>query len=196
MAKNTKILIVLTIVLLNTLFSSYASAGLYDWLASKDQTDTILVSPLITDSKGVSFEKIFWSPKSSENSKVISEEPKIEYEVIRESVRQVTAYNVGDVYQTDSTPCTGAYSKVNLCEEVAKGTRICAANFVPLETKLRISIGDESFECIVWDRMHSRFQSRVDIAMSASEKIQARQFGLQKLKVQILKEVENLDTSI
>lgn len=196
MGKNLKIFIVLTIVLLNTLsLSSDAHAGFYDWLTSKESSNSLLVQPMTMETTG-SFEKIFWNTKKTEDPELIPEEPKVEYEVVRESFRHVTAYNVGDIYQTDSTPCIGAYPKVNLCEEVKKGVRVCAANFVPLNTVLRIVTDEESFECIVWDRMASRFSTRVDIAMDYSEKAQAKQFGLQNLKVQILSEVDNKDLSI
>ena len=191
MDKNIKKFIVLTIVLLNTLyFSADADAGFYDWLTSKESANSILVQPMTIETTG-SFEKIFWNTKKTEELELVSEEPKVEYEVVRESFRQVTAYNVGDIYQTDSTPCIGAYPKVDLCEEVERGVRVCAANFVPLNTVLRIVTDEESFECIVWDRMASRFSTRVDIAMNYSEKAQAKQFGLQNLKVQILSKVEN-----
>lgn len=114
-------------------------------------------------------------------------------EVVNETIREVTAYNVGDPSQTDNRPCIGAYSKVNLCEEVKKGTKVCAANFVPLGTKLQITANNGwEFECIVWDRMNSRFANRVDIAMSLEEKDRAIKFGLQNLTVRILGDREIL----
>lgn len=114
-------------------------------------------------------------------------------EVVNETIREVAAYNVGDPAQTDDTPCIGAYSKVNLCEELEKGTKVCAANFVPLGTKLQIIAGNGwEFECVVWDRMNSRFTNRVDIAMSLEEKDRAIKFGLQNLTVRILGDREIL----
>jgi len=108
-------------------------------------------------------------------------------EVVSETIREVTAYDVGDPLQTDDSPCIGAYSKVNLCDEVEKGTRICAANFVPLGTRLQITANNGwEFECVVWDRMNSRFANRVDIAMSLEEKERAVKFGVQNLNVRIL----------
>lgn len=104
-----------------------------------------------------------------------------------EVIREVTAYNVGDVAQTDSTPCIGAYSKVNLCEEVENGRNVCAANFVPLGTELLITAkGGWEFNCIVWDRMARKHKNRVDIAMKLSEKNRAINFGIQLLNVEIL----------
>lgn len=95
--------------------------------------------------------------------------------------RYVTAYNVGVVAQTDNTPCIGA-SGDDLCELVAQGIKVCAANFVPLGTHLEI----EGFgTCKVLDRMNVRYTSRVDIAMGANEIAQAKEFGLKRKKVAI-----------
>lgn len=109
-------------------------------------------------------------------------------EIVSQTIREVTAYNVGDPNQTDETPCIGAYSKVNLCEEVKKGVGVCACNSVPLGTRLLIENDfGWSFECIVWDRMNSRYTNRVDIAMDISEKDRALNFGTQNLIVKVLK---------
>lgn len=94
-------------------------------------------------------------------------------------IREVTAYNVGDKNQTDSTPCVGA-SGDDLCQLLETGINICAANFVPLKTKLYV---DKFGECLVLDRLNSRYQNRVDIAMKLNEKQRAINFGLQKLLV-------------
>lgn len=125
---------------------------------------------------------------------VIAHEPKVFIQKIQsETIREVTAYNVGDVNQTDSSPCIGAYSKVNLCEEVARGKNVCAANFVPLGTELLLEGNDGwSFKCIVWDRLNSRYPNRVDIAMNLWEYDRAVGFGLQRLNVKILGESEQL----
>ena len=40
--------------------------------------------------------------------------------------------------------------------------------------------------CTVKDRMNSRFENRIDIAMQAHEKERARNFGLRNLEVRIL----------
>lgn len=113
-------------------------------------------------------------------------------EVLSETIREVTAYNVGDPAQTDDSPCIGASNK-NLCEKVAKGENICAANFVPFGTRLQITADNGwEFECVVEDRMNSRYSNRVDIAMSLDEKQRALQFGLQKLNVRVLGDSEIL----
>jgi 3D (Asp-Asp-Asp) domain-containing protein len=99
------------------------------------------------------------------------------------TIREVTAYNVGDPGQTDKSPCLTADGS-NACDELARGEKICAANFVPIGTKLLLKgIGI----CTVKDRMNSRFQNRIDIAMQTHEKDQARKFGLRNLEVRILK---------
>jgi len=101
---------------------------------------------------------------------------------ITAAVREVTAYNVGDPAQTAGDPCIGASGK-NLCQALESGIRTCAANFVPLGTRLRIdSIGS----CVVEDRMHRRFSHRVDVAMKLAEKERAIRFGLRRLRVAVL----------
>ncbi|MGE5255248.1 MAG: hypothetical protein ACM3KE_01185 [Hyphomicrobiales bacterium] len=101
---------------------------------------------------------------------------------LERTIREATAYNVGDPAQTDESPCLTADGS-NACEELAQGRKICAANFVPIGTRLLIKgLGT----CTVKDRMNSRFKNRVDIAMPAHEKERARQFGLQKVEVRIL----------
>ena len=105
-----------------------------------------------------------------------------EYKVISETIRVVTAYNVGDPRQTDDTPCISANGE-NICEALANGERRCAANFVPLGSRLHI---DKIGVCLVTDRMNRRYRNRVDIAMQKDEYRKARRFGRQKLHVKIL----------
>lgn len=99
--------------------------------------------------------------------------------VSKETVRTVTAYNVGDPKQTHSKPCIGA-SGDNLCSLVKKGINVCAANFVPLRSKLHV---DKIGECIVLDRMNARFGNRVDLAMQKDQHHRAVKFGVQNLDV-------------
>ncbi|MCD4704633.1 3D domain-containing protein [bacterium] len=90
----------------------------------------------------------------------------------------VTAYNLVE-WQTDNTPCIGA-SGDDLCELIDQGISTCAANFVPLGTSLEIEgIG----RCLVLDRLNKRYPSRIDITMGPDKIAEARQFGLQRLKV-------------
>ena len=103
--------------------------------------------------------------------------------VISETIREVTAYNVGDPSQNDSDPCIAA-SGENICAALTAGAKRCAANFVALGTRLDI----ENFGiCTVTDRMNARYRNRVDVAMELWEKRKAIEFGLQKLRVKILK---------
>lgn len=110
-----------------------------------------------------------------------------------EAIREVTAYNVGDPYQTDDSPCIGAYNNMNLCEILAQGTNICATNAFKKGTKLRLKslVSDWEMECEVWDRMNSRYTNRIDIAMGAHEKQRALKFGVQTLLVQELFDTNN-----
>lgn len=126
------------------------------------------------------------------------ERPKVEpivrnYEVLKNkevitkpsnaTIREVTAYNAGDPHQTDSSPCISANGE-NVCIALEEGYKRCAANFVPFGTILRIAhYGD----CMVTDRMNSRFSNRVDIAMKVYEKERALKFGKQNLEVEIIK---------
>ena len=99
------------------------------------------------------------------------------------SIREVTAYNVGDPKQNHGDPCVAANGE-NICAALNLGLKRCAANFVPFGTKLSI----EGYGvCTVTDRMNRRYRNRVDIAMKVTEKDKALQFGLRKLKVTILR---------
>jgi len=96
-------------------------------------------------------------------------------------VREVTAYNVGIRGQTGDEPCIGATGH-DLCRLVARGLKICAANFVDSETVLHI----EGYgECVVLDRMNRRFAHRVDIAMREDEVDRALEFGIQRRHVEV-----------
>ena len=104
------------------------------------------------------------------------------YTVKSETIRVVTAYNVGDPRQTDDTPCIAANGE-DICSALAKGEMRCAANFVPLGSHLYV---DKIGVCLVTDRMNKRYRNRVDIAMEKNEYYRARRFGRQKLHVIIL----------
>ena len=99
--------------------------------------------------------------------------------VSKETVRTVTAYNVGDSRQTHSRPYIGAGGD-NLCSLVKKGIKVCAANFVPLRSRLHV---DKIGECVVLDRMNTRFGGRVDFAMNKDQYHRAVKFGAQRLVV-------------
>ena len=103
-------------------------------------------------------------------------------DIVRVSIREVTAYNVGDPEQNHGDPCIAANGE-NICAALNLGLKRCAANFVPFGTQLSI---DHYGVCTVTDRMNRRYKDRVDIAMKVTEKDKALQFGVKKLKVTIL----------
>jgi 3D (Asp-Asp-Asp) domain-containing protein len=104
-------------------------------------------------------------------------------EVPVETVREITAYNVGDPAQTSGDPCEAANGE-DVCAALKAGLKRCAANFVPLGSQLHVATYGV---CTVTDRMNRRYKNRVDIAMGVDEKEKALQFGLQKRRVTILK---------
>ena len=103
--------------------------------------------------------------------------------VVSETIRIVTAYNAGDPDQNHGNPCISA-SGENLCTALARGQRRCAANFVPLGTRLYI---EKYGIFVVSDRTNKRYRNRVDIAMRLDERHKAKQFGKKKLTVKILR---------
>ena len=113
------------------------------------------------------------------------------YKVLSETIREISAYNAGDINQCSGDPCISANGE-NICEALASGKNRCAANFVPFGTELQI-ISPETgweFQCVVTDRMNSRYSNRVDIAMKLSEHDRAINFGIQNLLVRVLEEVK------
>ncbi len=90
----------------------------------------------------------------------------------------VTAYS-STPDQTDNTPFHTANGK-------AVGEGIVAANFLSLGTQLRIPevFGDKIFT--VQDRMHERFERRIDIWMPSRK--EAKLFGIRDLMVEVLSE--------
>jgi len=104
------------------------------------------------------------------------------------SIREVTAYNVGDPKQNHGNPCISANGE-NICAALNLGFKRCAANFVPFGTQLYIA---NYGVCTVTDRMNRRYRNRVDIAMKVTEKDKALQFGLKKLKVTILRSSDQI----
>jgi 3D (Asp-Asp-Asp) domain-containing protein len=109
--------------------------------------------------------------------------PEIELiDVSTGTIREVTAYNLGDPAQTDDSPCITATGQDG-CKLLEQGINICAANFVPLGTTIYV---DHFGECLVIDRMASKHPNRVDIGMKLSEHQRAIKFGLQNLIVKIV----------
>ena len=99
-----------------------------------------------------------------------------------EVYREFTAYNAGDPYQTDNTPCISA-SGDNICTLLAQGQIVFASNEFPIGTKLYVEgIGEGT----VLDRMNSRYPKNIDVAMQAHQKKEAIEFGRKTLLVKIL----------
>lgn len=94
------------------------------------------------------------------------------------TIREVSAYT-SFPEQTDDTPCIAADGS-DICERYAQGELICAANFVPLGSKLTI---DHYGTCTVADRMNRRFTSRVDVYLGYDTP-RALRFGVQNLYVE------------
>lgn len=97
------------------------------------------------------------------------------------TIRQVTGYT-SRVEETDASPCIAANNK-NICEIAKTGVNICAANFVPLGTTLHV---EKLGECIVMDRMNSRYPNSVDWYMQMDLQ-RALKFGRQHLEVSVVK---------
>ncbi len=96
----------------------------------------------------------------------------------------ITAYN-SEVAQCDASPCITA-NGFNLCDHGEEDS--VAVNFLRFGTKVRIPeiFGDRVF--VVRDRMHERYQNKLDVWMLSKE--EAKQFGVKVAKVEIL-EYEN-----
>ncbi|MEK7611876.1 MAG: hypothetical protein AAB407_00835 [Patescibacteria group bacterium] len=86
----------------------------------------------------------------------------------------ITAYS-STPDQTDDTPCITA-SGYDVCEN-PYNRNVVAANFVPIGTKMQIPalFGDKVFT--VEDRMHERFNDRIDVWFP--DRSSAKKFGKQ-----------------
>ena len=132
----------------------------------------------------LALQKRYYLLQPSERKNENQVETKKEFnDSVNASIREVTAYNVGDPKQNHGNPCISANGE-NICAALNSGLKRCAANFVPFGTQLYIA---NYGICTVTDRMNRRYKNRVDIAMKVNEKDKALQFGLKKLKVTIVK---------
>lgn len=113
----------------------------------------------------------------SQTNDIIIKNPKVkDIKLERLGNRIITAYTIGNPDETDNTPCIGAYND-NLCE-LAQTIRICASNEFEKGTILHI---DGLFDCVVMDKMNSRFLKRIDIGFT--DRSEAIKFGKQDLLV-------------
>ena len=99
---------------------------------------------------------------------------------VRTMVVTSTAYS-STVDQCDSTPCIAA-DGFNVCANGQEN--VVAANFLKFGTKIKIPelYGDKVFT--VHDRMHPRFNNRVDLWKLSRER--AIQYGKRTIKIEIL----------
>jgi 3D (Asp-Asp-Asp) domain-containing protein len=93
----------------------------------------------------------------------------------------VTAYS-STPEETDDTPCITANS-YNLC--LHDKENVVACNFLPFGTQVRFPELNPDKIYTVVDRMHERFNSRIDIWMTSHQK--AEKFGIKYLTVEIIK---------
>lgn len=91
----------------------------------------------------------------------------------------VTAYS-STPEETDSTPCIAA-SGYDLCRHDLEN--VVACNFLPIGTKIKIPELDPYQVYTVVDRMHERFNSRLDLWKKSHQ--EAKVFGIKYLTVEI-----------
>ena len=105
---------------------------------------------------------------------------KVEPKVVRTYTVVATAYS-STPDQTDDTPCLTA-NGYDVCE--ANVENIIAANFLKLKTKVRIPdlYGDQIFT--VQDRMHPRFDNRIDLWKT--DRARAIEFGKRLVKIEVI----------
>lgn len=127
------------------------------------------------------------APKDQQEPEIKTVDKKVIKQTVDSArVRAISAYNAGDIYQTDGDPCTAANGE-DICAALAAGYKRCAANFVPFGTVLEI----EGYgQCLVVDRMNSRYPQNVDIAMPYDQKAEALKFGRRQLMVKVIKLVK------
>ncbi len=118
-----------------------------------------------------------------ESEPLLTDQPERQTEVKKAegATRLVTAYN-STPEQTDGSPCIAA-DGTNICERYRAGEKICAANWVPIGTRLRVpGYGD----CTVADRMATRHSTKVDVFLDQDVGA-ARAWGARRIEVEIIK---------
>jgi 3D (Asp-Asp-Asp) domain-containing protein len=151
---------------------------IYIKLASILLLSAVLVNPQPVKAAAISnpFAGLFAGKAVVDNAFDGKLEPAGYREARRTTVRLVSAYT-STVDQCDSTPFI-----------TANGTKvydgIVAANWLKFGTRVRIPemFGDKVF--VVADRMHPRFDNRLDVWMTDYD--DAVQFGLRRLSVEVL----------
>lgn len=106
------------------------------------------------------------------------------YIVLKEFKADVTAYNAGDPRQCNGNPCIAANNQ-NICKALEGGEKLCAYNKLPKDSLINIE-GLGIYKVV--DRTHTKYSHRIDIAMKKNELQKAKEFGIKKLNIQLLKE--------
>lgn len=109
--------------------------------------------------------------------------------IIVEDTVEVSAYNVGVEAQTDNSPCIGAYGH-DLCQIMNEGLQNPAAsNFLPVNTRVKMTCfwSDGSGFTVpvtILDRMNSRYQHHIDIALGPDKIPEALEFGRRDCEIE------------
>ena len=112
-----------------------------------------------------------------------------QYEVIKTIKGEISAYNVGDIYNCDDTPCITA-SGMDACKWLGYNNNIglVANNYYKFGTIIRLD--NEIYKVV--DRMNKRYNNikYFDIAFPLDQKQEALEFGRKvNVEVEILREV-------
>lgn len=179
MGKRIEKVTTLAIVLLyQFVYSSVASAGYFDWLASKDE-DPLIVEAM--KENRLSHSEDIWQYIKTEKE---TEEEMVDLKVVSIHTVRITGYS-STPDQTDDTPfitASGAYVRDGIiaANVYVNGRRI------PFGTLVRIPeiYGDKIF--IVEDRMNVRYTNNIDIWFP--ERSLAKTFGSKKAVIEIVEE--------
>ncbi|MEI6378029.1 MAG: hypothetical protein WCO55_00050 [Candidatus Falkowbacteria bacterium] len=194
MLTNLKKKRLVAILLATTIYNFSVAPALHQAQAAEesDATSTLISSSTMNIATMVAHAKELQIALESNTEPVATEQqPEIKRIKVSSAKRSVSAYNVGDPYQTDADACTTANGE-NACLALELGYSRCAANFVPFGTILNI----EGYgECMVTDRMNTRYPTSVDIAMKKEDKAKAMQWGRRTVTVEIIKYQETVANS-
>ncbi len=173
---NSFVTVLAILVVISIFSTNSANAGVFDWVAGSTTKDSF--------SYGLSY----IAPNTdADNSPTKDKEATTTQKVIRTYKVIVSAYN-SIKGQTDDTPCKTA-TGYNVCE--ANVENVIAANFLPFNTKVKISgFGNRTF--YVLDRMNKRYAPspengytyHADIWMKNID--DARAFGRRTLEIAVI----------
>jgi len=176
---NTLTKVIVLFMVLSIFPQNIASAGFFDWLASRE-TDPVILNSIKADMLSESDNHI-WDLINNEFEK---EKNGAKFEVIRTYTVRATGYS-STPDQTDSTPfvtASGAYVRDGIiaANVYENGRRL------PFGTLVRIPeiYGDKIF--VVEDRMNIRYKNNIDIWFPETQL--AREFGSKKVTIEIVEE--------